>query len=141
MLRVAVYSAHEYSERCVFRVSHSEVGLYVLFFLMIRLPPRSTRTDTLFPYTTLFRSAGTSRSLRLHAHTLWFRLSGQHSPVGKLLPVADRDVVQPSGRGQRSAARSIGRSRQRPNLRCNSSPYAAYQLDQCLDAGRCRLAA
>src|SRR3546814_66609 len=27
------------------------------FFLMIRRPPRSTRTDTLFPYTTLFRSA------------------------------------------------------------------------------------
>src|SRR3546814_9544048 len=32
------------------------------FFLMIRRPPRSTRTDTLFPYTTLFRSA---RRLRL----------------------------------------------------------------------------
>src|SRR3546814_3071922 len=37
---------------------------------MIRLPPRSTRTDTLFPYTTLFRSVGllragaTSRELR-----------------------------------------------------------------------------
>src|SRR3546814_19513898 len=29
------------------------------FFLMIRRPPRSTRTDTLFPYTTLFRSAAT----------------------------------------------------------------------------------
>src|SRR3546814_10764877 len=28
----------------------------VFFFLMIRRPPRSTRTDTLFPYTTLFRS-------------------------------------------------------------------------------------
>src|SRR3546814_11411408 len=28
-----------------------------MFFLMIRRPPRSTRTDTLFPYTTLFRSA------------------------------------------------------------------------------------
>src|SRR3546814_14772470 len=27
-----------------------------LFLLMIRRPPRSTRTDTLFPYTTLFRS-------------------------------------------------------------------------------------
>src|SRR3546814_1180108 len=27
-----------------------------MFFLMIRRPPRSTRTDTLFPYTTLFRS-------------------------------------------------------------------------------------
>src|SRR3546814_19640919 len=30
--------------------------VYDLFFLMIRRPPRSTRTDTLFPYTTLFRS-------------------------------------------------------------------------------------
>src|SRR3546814_19075475 len=28
----------------------------VFFFVMIRRPPRSTRTDTLFPYTTLFRS-------------------------------------------------------------------------------------
>src|SRR5881396_2911747 len=28
----------------------------VFFFLMIRLPPRSTRYETLFPYTTLFRS-------------------------------------------------------------------------------------
>src|SRR3546814_5703299 len=28
----------------------------VFVFLMIRRPPRSTRTDTLFPYTTLFRS-------------------------------------------------------------------------------------
>src|SRR3546814_13048352 len=34
------------------------VVLYFVFFfcLMIRRPPRSTRTDTLFPYTTLFRS-------------------------------------------------------------------------------------
>src|SRR3546814_17958094 len=29
---------------------------YYCFFSMIRRPPRSTRTDTLFPYTTLFRS-------------------------------------------------------------------------------------
>src|SRR3546814_11936819 len=34
----------------MFRVS------FFFFFLMIRRPPRSTRTDTLFPYTTLFRS-------------------------------------------------------------------------------------
>src|SRR3546814_19996771 len=32
------------------------VFLCVCFFLMIRRPPRSTRTDTRFPYTTLFRS-------------------------------------------------------------------------------------
>src|SRR3546814_19063887 len=30
--------------------------VYSIFFLMIRRPPIATRTDTLFPYTTLFRS-------------------------------------------------------------------------------------
>src|SRR3546814_4937307 len=34
--------------------------LYFIFFLMIRRQPRSTRTDTLFPYTTLFRSHETN---------------------------------------------------------------------------------
>src|SRR3546814_1134145 len=32
--------------------------LFSFFCLMVRRPPRSTRTDTLFPYTTLFRSSG-----------------------------------------------------------------------------------
>src|SRR3546814_12555255 len=43
---------------CRLSVSRCYVALiYVFFFfLMIRRPPRSTRTDTLFPYTTLFRS-------------------------------------------------------------------------------------
>src|SRR3546814_1088590 len=36
--------------------SLSSMVVYSVFFLMIRRPPRSTRTDTLFPYTTLFRS-------------------------------------------------------------------------------------
>src|SRR3546814_21189591 len=35
-------------------------------FLMIRRPPRSTRTDTLFPYTTLFRSVVELRSKRAY---------------------------------------------------------------------------
>src|SRR3546814_20881338 len=34
--------------------------IMLFFFLMTRRPPRSTRTDTLFPYTTLFRSARVS---------------------------------------------------------------------------------
>src|SRR3546814_3184553 len=34
-----------------------------MLFVMIRAPPRSTRTDTLFPYTTLFRSGGVDRVL------------------------------------------------------------------------------
>src|SRR3546814_20748644 len=32
------------------------LAIYILFFVMIRRPPRSTRTCTLFPYTALFRS-------------------------------------------------------------------------------------
>src|SRR3546814_12053277 len=40
--------------------SSSIVCTYFVFFLMIRRPPRSTRPYTLFPYTTLFRSAGRS---------------------------------------------------------------------------------
>src|SRR3546814_5680206 len=39
--------------------------MFVFFFLMIRRPPRSTRTDTLFPYTTLFRSDLVQKRARL----------------------------------------------------------------------------
>src|SRR3546814_11424319 len=38
---------------------------FSFFFLMIRRPPRSTRTDTLFPYTTLFRSLLAGREERV----------------------------------------------------------------------------
>src|SRR3546814_14979563 len=43
---------------CLCRGMHyvSRFLFTIFFFLMIRRPPRSTRTDTLFPYTTLFRS-------------------------------------------------------------------------------------
>src|SRR3546814_15398811 len=40
----------------LFLMSIAHVSRSCFFFLMIRRPPRSTRTDTLFPYTTLFRS-------------------------------------------------------------------------------------
>src|SRR3546814_20314971 len=38
------------------------------FFLMIRRPPRSTRTYTLFPYTTLFRSVDGRRAAYVRMH-------------------------------------------------------------------------
>src|SRR3546814_9894037 len=45
---------------------------------MMRLPPRSTRADTLFPYTTLFRSPGAKRQNR-------HRLAGAHdAPLANL---------------------------------------------------------
>src|SRR3546814_9088794 len=41
---------------CVLCAGVTDLLVLSFFFLMIRRPPRSTRTDTLFPYTTLFRS-------------------------------------------------------------------------------------
>src|SRR3546814_13504258 len=49
-------------QQCVFYIVlhfltyRQYLSCILFFFLMIRRPPRSTRTDTLFPYTTLFRS-------------------------------------------------------------------------------------
>src|SRR3546814_2790330 len=54
---------------------------------MIRRPPRSTRTDTLFPYTTLFRSWATALALLLLARALW-RRGGQGEAAGLVLVVA-----------------------------------------------------
>src|SRR3546814_11813109 len=43
-------------------------SISICFFLMIRRPPRSTRTDTLFPYTTLFRSDARRQPVAIDAH-------------------------------------------------------------------------
>src|SRR3546814_16581187 len=55
-------------------------NVFSFLFLMLRRPPRSTRTDTLFPYTTLFRSVDLPRAVegdvdiilsqRVHLHAL-----------------------------------------------------------------------
>src|SRR3546814_12056652 len=46
-------------------MSHCDVVILgFVFFLMIRRPPNSTRTDTRFPYTTLFRSLRRARMAR-----------------------------------------------------------------------------
>src|SRR3546814_9902277 len=62
---------------------------YSFFFLMIRRPPRSTRTDTLFPYTTLFRSA-------VHHDTddeIWIRIFKKASGKPTINAVEAIDVV------------------------------------------------
>src|SRR3546814_14868092 len=63
------------------------------FFLMIRRPPRSTRTDTLFPYTTLFRSSE-QRHTRDTAELTAFR-RGRMAPDG--VGAVSRGVATESG--------------------------------------------
>src|SRR3546814_18074759 len=65
---------------------------------MIRRPPRSTRTDTLFPYTTLFRSGRAGPSLRLRGGAgLSCALSGKPQCANQLC----------GGRRYRPAGRSL----------------------------------
>src|SRR3546814_4426010 len=66
---------------------------------MIRRPPRSTRTDTLFPYTTLFRS---DRGRRIH-----------HRGARHPHRVDDADPPARAGHGSCAAARRAGCSRWR----------------------------
>src|SRR3546814_5491044 len=47
------------------------MSLLFFFFLMIRRPPRSTRTDTLFPYTTLFRSDDETKTRHMFRLKAW----------------------------------------------------------------------
>src|SRR3546814_12352079 len=75
----------------------------IFFFLMIRRPPRSTRTDTLFPYTTLFRSAFclirlcTSQGNRLMAlvpaFLRWFPCLAPKPPSAPWLVGPDADLL------------------------------------------------
>src|SRR3546814_17762998 len=66
------------------------------FFLRIRRPPRSTRTDTLFPYTTLFRSR-----------------YGEHLRAGRPLPAETRAYLAALGsrRSATPSARAVASGR------------------------------
>src|SRR3546814_3055309 len=64
---------------------------------MIRRPPRSTRTDTLFPYTTLFRSGHIPRKPGLPAGLRWNR---RNDPACAYPPGASGDAPA-AGKGER----------------------------------------
>src|SRR3546814_16567918 len=87
-----------------------------VFFLMIRRPPRSTRTDTLFPYTTLFRALritfrdicksraialiafppAYSRRLRTTVSTTNFPTSPTETPAGRLNHRNEGSLIAPA---------------------------------------------
>src|SRR3546814_1232011 len=79
----------------------------LFFFLMIRRPPRSTRTDTLFPYTTLFRSRHMIGAFvdEIVGHEVLHRRKQDVACVGHSFPHSkgDRRTIAPGGAGcQRS---------------------------------------
>src|SRR3546814_15679464 len=71
----------------------------MFFFLMIRRPPRSTRTDTLFPYSTLFRSL------------VIIRLVSRSDMVRRIVLCLREDVASKGGKGDMRAHEGSGAAR------------------------------
>src|SRR3546814_14490690 len=112
------------------------VYVFSFFFLMIRRPPRSTLTDTLFPYTTLFRSGtgsrarGRSRRARHAQRRRQIEPAVVERPPGDhaLDPVARMDREHVDIRNPRHAARRA--HRQIARARAHDRRIASYPLDQ-----------
>src|SRR3546814_6835949 len=81
------------------------------FFLMIRRPPRSTRTDTLFPYTTLIRSAEGKPPPKFI-----YNIPEFHNPTGATMTAA-----------RRTALVALAEAREIPIL--EDSPYRRVRFD------------
>src|SRR3546814_18026037 len=84
------------------------LSFYFIFFLSIRRPPRSTRTDTLFPYTTLFRAhaavprradTGRVRSARRARHRTGFAANRVRQWPGRGRPRRAGDQGEAGERG------------------------------------------
>src|SRR3546814_18078327 len=103
---------------------------YFLFFLMIRRPPRSTRTDTLFPYTTLFRSGEQPRIRHIRfCNFIGFGQSGSSS--GNSQGVGpDRSAHAPcNGEAGSRAPRAEGNRTTIRRTLVNASGIAAFGVD------------
>src|SRR3546814_21077357 len=69
---------------------------------MIRRPPRSTRTDTLFPYTTLFRSADQAKATEAQIRNLYgladaYQISGPAALIAEARVKAESDAIKKRG--------------------------------------------
>src|SRR3546814_5213843 len=113
------------------------ISYWFFFFLMIRRPPRSTRTDTLFPYTTLFRSrlaaaegradrdAGAVADRALVAH-------GQRR-LAVLAADADADAVGAGQAGGDHRHDGVGAAHRRQHV--DPAVLIAEELDDVLEDG------
>src|SRR3546814_20988764 len=78
----------------------------LIFFLMLRRPPRSTRTDTLLPYTTLFRSEAVTLTLNWtptadHSPYYFAEAQGWYDQAGI-------DLTIETGKGSGTTAQRVG---------------------------------
>src|SRR3546814_12589080 len=93
----------------------------VFFFLMIRRPPRSTRTDTLFPYTTLFRSRRPFTACRVSSPG-----SPGPAPTSHTLPASKTGKQRSSGSMERTLEQlRVGWNRQKRS----TDPDLLYPFD------------
>src|SRR3546814_10215364 len=103
-------------------------------FLMVRRPPRSTRTDTLFPYTTLFRAGKRGLGERVPDP-----VSSRHDGVVRVDSVvqvrayvlqARGSLPEAGGTGERIAAQPAGSCRQARDLRQRPPPAQSLLITQ-----------
>src|SRR3546814_11348356 len=82
------------------------IVVWMFFFLRIRRPPISTRTDTLFPYTTFFRSDRGARRGRFETR--------RDPPAARSCPVRRRQGLDHARRRVADGQRGGGRARRHP---------------------------
>src|SRR3546814_6635212 len=89
---------------------------------MSRLPPRSTRTDTLIPYTTLFRSCWTSGDVRRNHRrkegcksqlAVYVKVSAHYKGANAQWEIRDGHGIQPRGFGLPAGSSPIHRRKLR----------------------------
>src|SRR3546814_13738442 len=101
----------------VLQMWYRDMCVWFIFFLMIRRPPRSTRTDTLFSYTTLFRSEGDGLAGQGLDDDLHSTAQAEHQVEGGLL----LDVVVRQGAAVLQLLACEDEALDRKSTRLNSS--------------------
>src|SRR3546814_10573026 len=74
---------------------------------MIRRPPRSTRTDTRFPYTTLVRSLGAVASVEIADGPVMVKSENARPSAWVYIDVRDRDIVGFVNEARQKVAREV----------------------------------
>src|SRR3546814_6801841 len=91
----------------------------MLFFVRIRRPPRATRTDTLFPYTTLFRSSDVRQGAQEDDR-------GVRNPRRRTLRRGEGDILR---RPQRILARLKQLEREERRMVADCAAVGRFELD------------